>query len=116
MGCSSGFNFNLYKEYIHIKPNSSGREQIHSEMEKCGKHLIQLNYRNYQQKKINDLILIVLLIKYHVGGVSGWRLGWEGGKVGRWEGWKVGGWEVGSRKPAGEPPEWVNDTWTMWLI
>ena len=77
-------------------------------MEKCGKHLIQLNYRNYQQKKINDLILIVLLIKYHVGWVSGWKLGWEG--------WKVGGWEVGSRKPAGEPPEWVNDTRTMWLI
>ena len=23
---------------------------------------------------------------------------------------------MGSRKPAGEPPEWVNDTWTMWLI
>ena len=63
MGCS--FNFNLYKEYIDIKPNSSGREQVHSEMEKCGKHLIQLNYRNYQQKKINDLIF---LIKYHVGG------------------------------------------------
>ena len=105
MGCSFGFNFNLYKEYIDIKPNSSGREQVHSEMEKCGKHLIQLNYRNYQQKKINDLIL---LIKYHVGGVSGWRLGWEGGKVGRWE--------VESRKPEGEPPKWVNDTRTMWLI
>ena len=87
MGCSFGFNFNLYKEYIDIKPNSSGREQVHSEMEKCGKHLIQLNYRNYQQKK-NDLIL---LIKYHVGGVSGWRLGWEGGKVGRWQGGK---WEA----------------------
>ena len=95
MGCSFGFNFNLYKEYIDIKPNSSGREQVHSEMEKCGKHLIQLNYRNYQQKKINALILIVLLIKYHVGGVSGWRLGWEGGKVGsrRWEGGK---WEAGN--------------------
>ena len=98
MGCSFGFNFNLYKEYIAKKPNSSGREQVHSEMEKCGKHLIQLNYRNFMtgvkvffamtnisRKKINDLILIVLLTKYHVGGVSSWA-----GKVGRWE--------VGSRK------------------
>ncbi len=77
---------------------SSGREQVHSEMEKCGKHLIQLNYRNFMtgvkvffcNDKINDLILIVLSIKYHVGRGSGWWLGWEG--------WKVGGWEVGSRK------------------
>ena len=41
-------------------------------------------------RKINDLIL---LIKYHVGWVSGWRLGWEGGKVGNWEGGK---WEAGN--------------------
>ena len=75
-------------------------------MEKCGKHLIQLNYRNYQQKKINDLIL---LIKYHVGG---WGLRLEVG-LGMWEGWKVGS---GSQKPAGEPPQWVNDTRNMWRI
>ena len=108
MGCSSGFNFNLYKEYIHIKPNSSGREQVHSEMEKCGKHLIQLNYRNFMtgvkvffamtnisRKKINDLILIVLLIKYHMGGVSGWA-----GKVGRWEGGKWEGRKAETRRRA----------------
>ena len=35
------------KKHIDIKPNSSGREQIHAHMEKCGKHLIQLNYRNF---------------------------------------------------------------------
>ena len=71
-------------------------------MEKCGKHLIQLNYRNYQQKKINDNNFNQI--------PCGWGLRLEVG-LGRWEGWKVE-----SRKPEGEPPKWVNDTRTMWLI
>ena len=47
LGCSAGFNFNLYKEHIDKKANSIGREQVHAQMEKCGRHLIQLNYRNF---------------------------------------------------------------------
>ena len=50
---------------------------------------------NISRKK-NDLILIVLLIKYHVGG---WGLRLEVG-LGRSEGWKVG-----SGKPEGGNPQ-----------
>ena len=47
LGCSEGFNFNLYKESIGFKPNSSGREQTHAAMESSAKNLIQMNYRNF---------------------------------------------------------------------
>ena len=47
LGCSEGFNFNLYRESLGFKPNSSGREQTHAAMDSSAKNLIQMNYRNF---------------------------------------------------------------------
>ena len=65
LGCSEGFNFNLYKvlnyniSFVTVKSNfvfqkhlsnvsnSQGREQTHSEMEKCVDSLSQMNYKNF---------------------------------------------------------------------
>ena len=34
LGCSEGFNFNLYKPYLPYKVNSQGREQMHAILDK----------------------------------------------------------------------------------
>ena len=50
LGCSEGFNFNLYKPFLpEVVSNSQGREQTHSEIENCVGSLKQMNYRNFMQ-------------------------------------------------------------------
>ena len=50
LGCSSGYNFNDYKEHTKVNidgvKNSQGREQMHSILDKLGKSLRQENYFN----------------------------------------------------------------------
>ena len=48
IGCSDGFNFNLYKPYISVKqPNSQGREQMHSKLDKLCPSLKHMDYADY---------------------------------------------------------------------
>ena len=47
IGCSDGFNFNLYKPHLKTKPNSQGREQMHSLIAKCTDILRLMNYRHF---------------------------------------------------------------------
>ena len=48
IGCSAGFNFNLYKPYISVKqPNSQGREQMHSKLDKLCPSLKLMDYADY---------------------------------------------------------------------
>ena len=47
LGCSSGFNYNIYKPQMFPKPNSESREQIHSLLEKCSTSLRLISYRNF---------------------------------------------------------------------
>ena len=47
IGCSDGFNFNLYKPHLKTKPNSQGREQMHSLIAKCTDSLRLMNYRHF---------------------------------------------------------------------
>ena len=47
LGCSEGFNFNLYKEHLPEKTNSQGREQLHSKLDKMVESLIQMDYPNF---------------------------------------------------------------------
>ena len=49
IGCSEGFNFNIYKQFLPQVSNSQGREQTHSEMEKVVDSLGQMNYKNFMQ-------------------------------------------------------------------
>ena len=52
LGCSSGYNFNAYKENIKTDVgalNSQGREQIHSILDKCSNSLRQTNYFNFMR-------------------------------------------------------------------
>ena len=50
LGCSDGFNFNLYKKYLPGLLYSQGREeQTHADMEKCIDSLGQMNYKNFMQ-------------------------------------------------------------------
>lgn len=49
LGCSEGFNFNIYKPHLSTKPNSQGREQLHSLIEKCSDSLHLMNYRNFMK-------------------------------------------------------------------
>ena len=49
IGCSSGFNFNLYKPHLQEKPNSQGREQLHALIEKCADSLRLMNYRHFMK-------------------------------------------------------------------
>ena len=49
IGCSDGFNFNIYKPHLKEKPNSQGREQIHSMIEKCTDSLRMMNYRHFMK-------------------------------------------------------------------
>ena len=47
-GCSTGFNYNLYKKYLPYKqPNSQGREQMHAKLDKLCPSLKQMNYVDF---------------------------------------------------------------------
>ena len=52
LGCSSGYNFNIYKEYtsgdVDGAKNSQGWEQMHSTLTKLSKSLSLMNYSNFQ--------------------------------------------------------------------
>ena len=47
LGCSEGYNFNLYKEHLLHGTFSQGREQLHSKMEKLVDSLIQMEYSTF---------------------------------------------------------------------
>ena len=47
LGCSEGYNFNIYKKHLPVKINSQGWEQLHSILDNCSTSLKQMNYRNY---------------------------------------------------------------------
>ena len=47
LGCSEGFNFNLYKEFLPTGINSQGREQIHALIEKMVPSLRQMSYPTF---------------------------------------------------------------------
>ena len=47
IGCSEGFNWNLYKPFIKEKVNSQGREQLHSLINKCSESLRLMSYSNF---------------------------------------------------------------------
>ena len=44
LGCSSGFNYNLYKPYLPHQTNSQGREQMHAILDKLVPSLRQMSY------------------------------------------------------------------------
>ena len=47
-GCSTGYNYNLYKKYLPYKqPNSQGREQMHAKLDKLCPSLKQMNYVDF---------------------------------------------------------------------
>ena len=66
LGCSSGYNFNDYKEYIKVDidgaKNSQGREQMHSILDKLGKSLRQKNYFNFMRYMIAFFAIRNLMI------------------------------------------------------
>ena len=47
IGCSEGFNFNLYKPHLPPRTNSQGREQMHSKLDKMVESLIQMSYVSF---------------------------------------------------------------------
>ena len=48
LGCSEGYNYNLYKQYLpYNHPNSQGREQMHSKLEKLCSNLKQMEYSDF---------------------------------------------------------------------
>ena len=47
--CSEGFNFNIYKRNLIVKPNSQGREQLHALIEKCSDSLRLMSYRHFMK-------------------------------------------------------------------
>ena len=47
LGCSQGFNFNLYKPFLSKDINSQSREQMHSELENCVRGLRQMGYKSF---------------------------------------------------------------------
>ena len=47
-GCSTGYNYNLYKKYLPYKhSNSQGREQMHAKLAKLCPSLKQMNYVDF---------------------------------------------------------------------
>ena len=47
IGCSEGYNYNLYKHTLDEPVNSQGREQMHSLIEKCAESLRLMSYTNF---------------------------------------------------------------------
>ena len=56
LGCSSGYNFNIYKEFtscaVNGAKNSQGREQMHSTLSKLAKSFRQMSYVNFMHHMI----------------------------------------------------------------
>ena len=56
LGCSTGYNFNIYKEHTKVSvdgaKNSQGREQMHSVLDKLAKSFRQKNYHNFMRYMI----------------------------------------------------------------
>ena len=48
IGCSEGYTFNLYKQHLpYAQPNSQGREQMHSRLQKLCPSLKQMDYADF---------------------------------------------------------------------
>ena len=47
LGCSEGFNYNLYKKTLPNNINSQGREQLHAKLDNLKRSLTQMTYRNF---------------------------------------------------------------------
>ena len=47
IGCSPGYNYNLYKKHIGININSQNREIMHSQLEKCVTSLKLKSYPDF---------------------------------------------------------------------
>ena len=47
IGCSEGFNFNLYKKHLPHGTNSQGREQLHAKLDKMVASLLQMTYSSF---------------------------------------------------------------------
>ena len=65
LGCSSGYNFNIYKEFtrgdVDGAKNSQGREQMHSTLSKLSKSLSMMTYSNF----MNHLITFFAINNLH---------------------------------------------------
>ena len=47
LGCSDGYNYNLYRPLSPIHINTEGREQMHAVLEKCANTLRFMSYENF---------------------------------------------------------------------
>ena len=47
IGCSEGFNWNIYRPTVQEKVNSQGREQLHSLVSNCSESLRLMSYSNF---------------------------------------------------------------------
>ena len=47
LGCSDGYNYNLYRPLSPIHINTEGREQMHTVLEKCANTLRFMSYENF---------------------------------------------------------------------
>jgi hypothetical protein len=64
LGCSSGFNYNLYKPYLPNQTNSQGREQMHAILDKLVPSLRQMSYPVFMtmmRGKMQFLMIIYVL-------------------------------------------------------
>ena len=61
LGCSEGFNFNLYKPFLPPHINSQGREQMHACLEKLVPSLRQMSYAVFMTM-LKGAILILFII------------------------------------------------------
>ena len=46
-GCSTGYNYNEYKEHIQADFNSQAREQMHAILQKMAPSLWMMNYKSF---------------------------------------------------------------------
>ena len=47
LGCSEGYNFNIYKSHLPHGTYSQGREQLHSLMDRMVESLLQMEYPTF---------------------------------------------------------------------
>ena len=47
IGCSEGYNYNIYKKHIKTKVNSQTREQMHAVLDKCVGSLRLKTYQDF---------------------------------------------------------------------
>ena len=62
LGCSEGFNWNLYKDAIDEPINSQGREQMHSLLDKCSESMRLMSYENFMIFMKGEFIMYLLVI------------------------------------------------------